>query len=157
MANHVDHAMSEETGTVQVILEVGAAGGSLTLVGVRSAQGWQFQRKVNDCTPLLIDEGPAISHESHWVDSWKAALKILDEYPWHRLYPTVVHPDFAQRIWKALKKRLDKDILSGRRLPNEVNMMRWRSFCGKDLDRRRELRHRKVRGCLPRSAPWNMD
>jgi hypothetical protein len=82
MANRVLPTMSEETRKVgEVILKVGTAGGSLTLVGVRSAQGWQFQRKVYDCGLVLINEGPPISRESDWIDSWEAALKILDEHP----------------------------------------------------------------------------
>jgi hypothetical protein len=43
--------MSEETGKVQVILEVGTAGGSLTLVGVRSAQGWRFESNLMTSLP----------------------------------------------------------------------------------------------------------
>ncbi|HEV2713702.1 MAG TPA: hypothetical protein VGU64_00470 [Terriglobales bacterium] len=90
--------------------------------------------KSYDFTPELIDEGPAISRESDWVDSWEAALKILDKYPWHRLYPIIVHPDFAQAIWQAVKKRLDHDTLIGERPQRLVdsNLPRWHKLCGRD-------------------------
>jgi hypothetical protein len=67
-----------------------------------------------------------------------SALKIFDEHPWHRLYPIEVHPDFAQRIWEAVKKRLDQDTLSGHPRPHETNMLRWHALCGTYLDQRRE-------------------
>lgn len=47
----------------EIILQVGAEGGDLTLYGSRTASGWLFTLSVYDCTPLLLDEGePAIKH-----------------------------------------------------------------------------------------------
>jgi hypothetical protein len=31
------------------------------------------------------------------VNSWEAALRLIDRYPWHRLYPLTVHPEFCER------------------------------------------------------------
>jgi hypothetical protein len=48
--------------------------------------GWSFSREVSDC----IDED-RIEHKSAVVDSWEAALKLLDQYPWCRLFPVRIH------------------------------------------------------------------
>ena len=56
----------------ETILEVGGEGGSITLYGVRTANGWLFSREVIDQSPELINEA-AIQHRSEIVDSWPAA------------------------------------------------------------------------------------
>jgi hypothetical protein len=68
----------------EVIVEFGAEGGSMTLFGVRSPRGWLYSRSVDDWTPELIDE-ERIEHDSNVVDSWEAALGLLDRYPWQRM------------------------------------------------------------------------
>jgi hypothetical protein len=63
----------------EVIIELGAEGGSITLSGFRTDRGWSFWREVTDWTPELIDE-ERIHHESAVVDSWEAALKLLGSF-----------------------------------------------------------------------------
>ena len=65
----------------EVIIELGAEGGSITLSGFRTERGWCFSRELIDWTPELIDE-ERIQHTSAIVASWEAALKLLDKYPW---------------------------------------------------------------------------
>jgi hypothetical protein len=96
-----------------VVLEVGAEGGSLTLVGRPAATGeWQFARVVDDQTEALFGEsGIAVSpppalQSIDWVEGWEAALRLLDRYPWARLHPLEVHPEFAERVWVAVEERL---------------------------------------------------
>jgi hypothetical protein len=92
----------------EVIVEIGGEGGSITLYGRRTESGWLFSRKVIDQTPLLLPEEfpEGIQHKSSVVDSWEEALKLLDQYPWHRLYPLRVHPEFRQKIWVEVQRRL---------------------------------------------------
>ena len=33
-----------------------------------------------------------------WVTDWEAVLRLLDRWPWARLYPLHVHPDFSHVI-----------------------------------------------------------
>ena len=51
----------------EVIIELGAEGGSITLFGVRSPRGWLYSRSVDDWTPELIDE-ERIEHDSNVVE-----------------------------------------------------------------------------------------
>jgi hypothetical protein len=110
------------TKCCEVIIEVGAEGGSITLYGFRTDQGWVFSRKVIDQTPELIDED-RIKTNSDCVHSREAALELLDRYPWPVLYPISVHPGFGVRTLWAVQERLDKHENSG------VQLDRWRAVC----------------------------
>ena len=94
----------------EVVLDVGSEGGSLTIVGVRAADGWHF-RFVRDestlCALLNAEdrEGLKIRRQSDWVQSFESALALLDQYPWHELCPLQVHPDFKRQTWAAVQKR----------------------------------------------------
>ena len=107
----------------EVIVELAAEGGSFVLYGVRTGRRWLYSRSVIDWTPELIDEAH-IRQKSDVVTSWKAVLRLLDQYPWHRLSPLIVHPAFRQKIWAAVQKRVDGDEHLTRRLE------RWREICG---------------------------
>jgi hypothetical protein len=98
-----------------VVLEVGAEGGSLTLIGRDSDDGaWRFARITDDQTWALFgDEDVPITAPDLtslvWVDSWEEGLSLMDRYPWVRLSPQYVHPDFVERVRAALEERL-KDV-----------------------------------------------
>jgi hypothetical protein len=116
----------------EVILKVGAEGGSVALIGIRGTHGWLFRTTSVDQTAMLLSEedrkGPPlhgqqeIHHESDWVDSWETALARLDEYPWHKLYPLLVHPEFQQPIWALVQSRFENE-------PSERSLGRWRELC----------------------------
>jgi len=109
----------------EVILELLAEGGSVRLLGTRVANGWRFRRFVGDWTPALIDE-EAIQHESDWVASWEAALVLLDAYPWHKLSPRVVHPEFREQVWAAVQRKFERDRSDSYR---DRALGRWRERC----------------------------
>jgi hypothetical protein len=96
-----------------VILEALFEGGSLTVFGIKAASGWRFKVAVDEGTmfDLLSDEDRAgmtpsdFRSESDWVESWEAALALLNERWWHMTSPRQVHPDFRQRIWVAVQER----------------------------------------------------
>jgi hypothetical protein len=106
----------------EVILELGAEGGSITLYGIQTEGGWIFSRNVIDWTPELIDE-ERIQHKSPVVNSWEAALALLDQYAWQRLSPLLVHPEFSERIWSAVQSRFKNDQDS------RFYIERWQSIC----------------------------
>ena len=92
----------------QIILEVGADGGSITLLGVESNGAWQF--KVTTGEAALVDDVDTDDlPQRPWVTSWEDALTQLDRYQWARLYPLSVHPDFRTRIMNAVKDRADAE------------------------------------------------
>ena len=106
------HPARSADGSV-LVLEVGAEGGSLTLVGRPVAGGqWQFARVTDDQTEALFgDSGaeitapPAVKPED-WVENWAEALRLMDRYRWARLYPLTVHPEFVDRVRAAVEERL---------------------------------------------------
>jgi hypothetical protein len=107
----------------EIIVEVLAEGGSISLIGMRHGRGWTFSRSVDEsATYDLIGEMP-IFDKSAEVDSWEGALRLLDKYPWQTLYPSKVHPEFRARVWIALHERLagDEEKL--------LKLERWRNLC----------------------------
>jgi hypothetical protein len=110
------------TKQCEVVLELGAEGGSIALYGFRTEYGWLFTRETLDQTPELIDED-RIETNSACADTWEAALKLLDQYPWVELYPLSIHTEFRQQIWSAVQERLPNDERS------DVKLRRWRELC----------------------------
>jgi hypothetical protein len=95
-----------------VVLEVGTEGGSLTLIGREGEGGaWRFARITDDQSEALFGEAdvpntaPDLSAIA-WVDGWESGLQLLDRYPWVRLHPVYVHPDFVDRVRAAVEERL---------------------------------------------------
>ena len=76
----------------EIILKCGVEGGTLTLVGTREAGSWRFCVATDEGTLIdFLDEADRVDfqcrHESDWVDSWEAALALMDKYQWHSFYP----------------------------------------------------------------------
>jgi hypothetical protein len=42
-----------------------------------------------------------------WVDGWEAGLALMDRYPWVRLHPVYVHPEFVERVKTAIEQQLE--------------------------------------------------
>src|SRR3954451_2190130 len=98
----------------EVIIKLGAEGGCIALYGFRTERGWSFKMVVNE----FIDEDPSQT-ASGVVDSWDAALELLDRYPWPMLFLISVHPDFKQQVWVAVQERLRT---------TEPTLIRWRQL-----------------------------
>jgi hypothetical protein len=91
------------------ILQILAEGGSLSILGMRTGTGWRFRLVRNESTLgdlLNADDraGLELHYASDWLP-WADALELLNEYPWHRLRPSQVHPAFRQRIWAAVQSK----------------------------------------------------
>ncbi len=97
-------------GGKQIIVEVGSEGGSLTLYGIQSAEGWQFRVETNEVA-LVDDEDMPDLPVRRWVETWRSALKQLDRYPWTQLHPLAVHPEFREKVFKALQTRKKKGLV----------------------------------------------
>lgn len=95
-----------------VVLEVGAEGGSVTLIGREGTDGeWRFARITVDQTEALFgDEDVPITAPDltslEWVDGWEAGLSLMNRYPWVRLHPVYVHPEFVERVRAGVEQRL---------------------------------------------------
>lgn len=101
--------VAASTGGKQVIVEVGSEGGSLTLFGIESPDGWRFRVETDEAA-LLDDDEMVEKPDRPWVVTWRSALKQLDAYPWTQLFPLDVHPEFFERVHKALQAREKKGI-----------------------------------------------
>lgn len=112
----------------QVLLVIaGVEGGGVTLYGSRTEGGWRYRVSYADQTPLMLDE-PEIRREYGWVDTWDEALAELDRQGWYRLPGVRVHPEFQQRVWMEIQKRLNGDSEYPERSARVL--ARWRERCG---------------------------
>lgn len=108
-----------------VVLEIGGEGGSVTLFETETPQGRQFTVAIVDDTLHLIEEGERIERVVGASKTWRGALKHLDTYPWHMLYPLQIHADYADRLLKAAEARLAREQSSH----GERQRKRWREKC----------------------------
>jgi hypothetical protein len=130
-----------------VIIEAGFEGGSMAMLGIRTANRWRFRIVTDEGTmfDLLSDEDRAgtipsdFRSESDWVNSWEAALALLNERRhWHMMSADQVHPDFRQRIWAAVQDRFDreearrKNVDPGYERICRHQLDRWRRVCRGD-------------------------
>jgi hypothetical protein len=119
-------AVAQPDMAAEVILKLGAEGGEITLVGMKGANGWRF-RKITDESTLydLLSEDDRPSEfrpqdwidESDWGDSWE---ELLGRH-WHRFVPLEVHPDFRDRVWAAVQRRIPAD--------EDYRLARWQRQC----------------------------
>jgi hypothetical protein len=114
-------------GAPEVIVEVGSAGGSIALLGVRRGEEWFLCRR-NDESALADDLAEEdrdlldrLVSQSEWVRGWEAGLALLDEYPWAQLTPIAVHPEFRDLTLAAIAAR-------ARRL-RYISLEEWRQVC----------------------------
>lgn len=118
----------------EVIVEVGAGGGTISLLGRRNLDGtWHFMRKTNESfhSAILSDEDKeGISFEtSHGsVQTIAEGLELLNKYPWHQLYPLRVHPEFQQSVYDTVIELTKADGGKNR------NLYEWKIECGVPLD-----------------------
>lgn len=95
----------------ELVLEIGAAGGSLSVWSVTAKDGARSFFVVRDESTLkdFLDkeDGSGITYYSKTgrLNSFTAALVVLDRYPWHRLYPSFVHQDFIDIVYAAVMSR----------------------------------------------------
>jgi hypothetical protein len=102
--------------TPEVVLCVGAEGGTLTLLREDSGDGWRF--RVGTDETLLADdlEGLEPHHSYPAMNTWEDALAQLDRYQWADMVPLQVHHDYRAAILAAVLARLGQDTDSQFRL-----------------------------------------
>jgi hypothetical protein len=94
---------------VEIILKIGAAGGSLTLFGVKSPDDqWKFFTERNETAAydLLSEEdqaGITPFSRTPYIHSIEEALLSLAEYSWFLLTPMEIHPEFQNKILAEVK------------------------------------------------------
>jgi len=104
---------AEDDTRIETILEVLGEGGSAAIQGRRDPSGgWSYAVRTNEAAGrnLLDPEDqhqPVVGNSAdpasiRWTHSWDEALSQFDRYPWHRLNPRRVHPEFLDRVTAAL-------------------------------------------------------
>jgi hypothetical protein len=92
----------------ELILKVGAAGGSISVWSVNAKDGTQFFVVTTDESTLkeFMNEedanGLSFKSKTEPLHSFADALTALGKYPWHLLYPMFVHQDFKDVIFTAV-------------------------------------------------------
>lgn len=92
----------------ELILKVGAAGGSLSVWSVIAKDGTRSFLVIEDETTLkefMTKEDAAsltFKNETKLLPSFADALTVLGRNPWHRLYPLFVHQDFINPVLTAV-------------------------------------------------------
>ena len=111
----------------ELLLISGVEGGGVTLYGVEHEGQWLYSCSYSDQTPLMLDE-PAIERKAapESTDSWDTAVQRLDSFGWLRLPAVYIHPDFRDRVWALVQRRLAG--VEGA----EKRLARWRERCGVD-------------------------
>ena len=99
------------TPSEEVVLSVGAEGGSLSVYRVPLADGrWDWEVETNEVATydLLSDDDDLDVRSSvrrTGATSLGDALTVLDKYPWVRLTPMQVHADYRDVILSAVLER----------------------------------------------------
>ena len=92
----------------ELVLKIGAAGGSLSVWSVNAKDGTRsFLVKQDETTlkELMTKEdasGIIFKSKTGPLLSFADALVVLGRYPWHLLYPLFVHQDFIDPVLTAV-------------------------------------------------------
>jgi hypothetical protein len=98
----------------EIIVQVGAEGGSLTIEGKHFGDiGWQFRMVRNEAAiykDCIDEEAPddtaRFFEQTDYVDSLSEALKIFDRHPyWIDLHIIEVHPEFVDEVLAEVRLR----------------------------------------------------
>lgn len=104
----------ETPASSQIVLEVGAEGGSLKLIRrVRDGRS-TFGLTINESVfqDLLPDEDlPAGRAAGPVGGTLEEALEAMGRYPWFKLYPLFVHPDVDEVVRAAVRSRNGDEAL----------------------------------------------
>lgn len=115
----------------EVILKVGAEGGTLSILGERTPAGdWRFQIGRNETAVydmLSEDDQNGITpcEDSRYMGSFADAITLMDKYPWHMFYPVEVHPDFRELVFAAVVARFKLQDA-----PGHHRLSDWIWLCG---------------------------
>ena len=66
--------------------------------------------------------------ESDWVDSWEAALALLDEYLWHEFHSSMVVVILRWSTFAGERKRAEREEKPMTTLPERFERI---GFCGR--------------------------
>jgi hypothetical protein len=83
----------------EAILEIGGEGGGYTILSKVTKDGRMFRLSADSLDFDSDDEENWTSRQETWRFSIDAVFADLNPI-WYRLYPLLVHPEFASEIWQ---------------------------------------------------------
>lgn len=118
----------------EVVVEVCAEGGSITLFRENAEDGWRFWVETDEtatCEMLSEEdqEGVSPGSRSQLVSSFDNALAQLDRYPWSRLSPVLVHQEYRGAVLTAVRTRIG----SSKDDKSRDALARWITVTGEDI------------------------
>ena len=119
----------------EIVLKVGAEGGTLTILRERIVeQGWQFRIELNETTlyDMLSEEdqrGMRVEDfaRTEYAPTCQEALRRIDRYQWFRLYPLEVHPEYLDAVLAEVRKNGGLDEVARWRERLEVSAIRLKT------------------------------
>jgi hypothetical protein len=120
-----------EAADETIIVQVGAEGGDVKLLGRRNTQlQWEFRRVTADSSWSMLDEeldpNPPPAPNPVWVATWGEAMALLDRYPWAQLHPLSVQAEFQADVLVEVTRRLLDAPVTRR----DQRMAQWFTVCG---------------------------
>lgn len=112
MSNDAAPGNSTSVGTLSYVLQLMAEGGSLAVIAT-SSHPQKFCLWLDDISRELVEEGPAVNTRSPW-GTFEQAMERLETYPWRKLYPRYIAPEFLERILTEVERGdgpLSQDIM----------------------------------------------
>lgn len=89
----------------EAILEIGGEGGGYTILSKVTKDGRMFRLSADSLDFDSDDEENWTSRQETWRFSIDAVFADLNPI-WYRLYPLLVHPEFASEIWQNMSQHL---------------------------------------------------
>ena len=112
-----------------VVIKIGAEGGSITVITRASAGGvTEYSVRLRDQTLTFLAEDEAdnvIRRDTQWSNSWSDVIASLGRWPWPMLVPLHVHADYADRVLLAVQQFRGGDGQPAR----ESSVERWKVAC----------------------------
>jgi hypothetical protein len=102
----VDVMTTAATHETETVLEVGAEGGSLSILRRRLPDGsWTYQAHKNEAAlvDLLGDDAEGFAAEADigaTATSFESALRALERYPWPKLTLFTFIPTWRKKFWR---------------------------------------------------------
>lgn len=113
-----------------VIVEIGAEGGSITVVARTTDAGIpEYSVRLRDQTLTFLAEdeaGTAIRTNTAWSERWGDVLASLRRWPWPMLVPRFVHADYTDRMLVAVREFRGRNGQPA----SESAIDRWTAACG---------------------------
>jgi hypothetical protein len=98
----------------ETVLEVGTEGGSLSILRTRAPDGaWRFALLTNESA--LDDDDrrtSSFSPKPGSVETFAAALQLINRYPWHTFMPLQLHKEYAAAVRAEVLRRGGKRDLA---------------------------------------------